>query len=91
MRFRLVWVFAPGRGDTGNTWLGPLSRAATVGITPRVRHSDYIGAWIDTMREASRVVFRAASQVSKAAIWILSLQLGRRLITFVTRCGLRRV
>ena len=45
---------------------------ATLGITPTVRHSDYIGAWIDTMREDSRVIFRAASQASKAADWILS-------------------
>ncbi|BCH21533.1 ArdC family protein [Mesorhizobium sp. L-8-3] len=45
---------------------------ATLGITPTVRHSDYIGAWIDTMREDNRVIFRAASQASKAADWILS-------------------
>ncbi|PRD43043.1 antirestriction protein ArdC [Phyllobacterium phragmitis] len=45
---------------------------AAMGIVPTVRHSDYIGAWIDTMREDSRVIFRAASQASKAADWILS-------------------
>lgn len=45
---------------------------AAMGIVPTVRHSDYIGAWIDTMREDSRVIVRAASQASKAADWILS-------------------
>lgn len=45
---------------------------ASIGITPTVRHSDYIGAWIETMREDSRVIFRAASQASKATDWILS-------------------
>ena len=45
--------------------------SATLGITPTVRHSDYIGAWIDTMREDSRVIFRSL-QASKAPDWILS-------------------
>jgi len=45
---------------------------AAMGIVPTVRHSDYIGAWIDTMREDSRAIIRAASQASKAADWILS-------------------
>ncbi|MCW8060826.1 ArdC family protein [Agrobacterium tumefaciens] len=45
---------------------------AALGIAPTVRHSDYIGAWIETMRADNRVIFRAASQASKAADWILS-------------------
>ena len=45
---------------------------AAMGIVPTVRHSDYIGAWIDTMRADNRVIVRAASQASKAADWILS-------------------
>lgn len=45
---------------------------AALGIAATVRHSDYIGAWIDTMRSDNRVIFRAASQASKAADWILS-------------------
>jgi len=49
---------------------------AALGITPTVRHSDYIGAWIATMREDNRAIVRAASQASKAADWLLSFQPG---------------
>jgi antirestriction protein ArdC len=45
---------------------------ASLGIVPTVRHADYIGAWIDTMRSDSRVIIRAASQASKAADWLLA-------------------
>ena len=45
---------------------------AALGITPTVRHSDYIGAWIETMREDNRAIVRATSQASKAADWLLS-------------------
>lgn len=45
---------------------------ASLGIVPTVRHADYIGAWIDTMRADNRVIVRAASQASKAADWLLT-------------------
>ncbi|ANH05784.1 MAG: ArdC family protein [Bradyrhizobium sp.] len=45
---------------------------AALGIVPTVRHADYIGSWLDVMREDSRAIVRAASQASKAADWILS-------------------
>ena len=45
---------------------------AALGIVPTVRHADYIGSWLDVMREESRAIVRAASQASKAADWILS-------------------
>lgn len=45
---------------------------AALGIAPTVRHSDYIGAWIETMREDNPAIVRAASQASKAADWLLS-------------------
>jgi antirestriction protein ArdC len=45
---------------------------ASLGIVPTVRHADYIGAWLDVMREDTRAIVRAASQASKAADWILS-------------------
>ncbi|MBC7152945.1 MAG: DUF1738 domain-containing protein [Rhizobium sp.] len=45
---------------------------ASLGIVPTVRHADYIGAWIDTMRSDNRVIVRAASQASKAADWLLA-------------------
>ena len=49
---------------------------AALGITPTVRHADYIGAWIETMREDNRAIVRAASQASKAADWLLSFASG---------------
>lgn len=45
---------------------------ASLGIIPTVRHADYIGNWLEIMREDSRAIVRAASQASKAADWILS-------------------
>ena len=45
---------------------------AALGIVPTVRHADYIGSWLEVMREDSRAIMRAASQASKAADWLLS-------------------
>lgn len=45
---------------------------ASLGVVPTVRHADYIGSWLDVLREDSRAIVRAASQASKAADWILS-------------------
>lgn len=46
---------------------------ASLGIVPTVRHSDYIGAWLDILRDDNRAVVRAASQASKAADYLLGL------------------
>lgn len=45
---------------------------ASLGITPTVRHADYIGSWLDVLREDNRAIVRAASQASKAADWLLA-------------------
>jgi antirestriction protein ArdC len=45
---------------------------ASLGIVPTVRHADYVGSWLDVLREDNRAIVRAASQASKAADWILS-------------------
>ncbi len=45
---------------------------ASLGIVPTVRHADYIGAWLEVLREDNRAIVRAASQASKAADWLLS-------------------
>lgn len=45
---------------------------ASLGIEPTVRHADYIGSWLEVLREDNRAIVRAASQASKAADWILS-------------------
>ncbi|MGE0290015.1 MAG: ArdC family protein [Bradyrhizobium sp.] len=44
---------------------------ASLGIVPTVRHADYIGSWLDVLREDNRAVFRAASAASKAADFLL--------------------
>ena len=49
---------------------------ATLGITPTVRHADYIGGWLEVLREDSRAIVRAASAASKAANYILSFGSG---------------
>jgi hypothetical protein len=35
-----------------------------------VRHADYIGSWLEVLREDNRAIVRAASQASKAADWL---------------------
>jgi antirestriction protein ArdC len=45
---------------------------ASLGIVPTVRHADYVGAWLEVLREDSRAIVRAASQASKAADWLLA-------------------
>ncbi|USQ95263.1 ArdC family protein [Caulobacter sp. RL271] len=54
--------------------MGAAFVCATLGITPTVRHADYLGAWLETLREDNRAIFRAASQASKAADLLLSFQ-----------------
>ena len=44
---------------------------ASLGIVPTVRHADYIGAWLEVLREDNRAVIRAASQAGKAADFLL--------------------
>ncbi len=43
---------------------------ASLGIVPTVRHADYIGSWLEVLREDNRAIVRAASQASKAADWL---------------------
>ena len=47
---------------------------ASLGITPTVRHADYIGAWLEVLREDDRAIVRAASAASKAADYILGFE-----------------
>ena len=44
---------------------------ASLSIVPTVRHADYIGSWLEVLREDNRAVVRAASQASKAADFLL--------------------
>ena len=43
----------------------------SLGIVPTVRHADYIGYWLEILREDDRAIVRAASQASKAADYLL--------------------
>jgi antirestriction protein ArdC len=45
---------------------------AALGIVPTVRHADYLGSWLFVLREDSRAIFKAASQASKAADYLLA-------------------
>ena len=47
---------------------------ATLGITPTVRHADYIGSWLEVIREDDRAIVRAASAASKAAEFLLTFR-----------------
>lgn len=47
---------------------------ASLSIVPTVRHADYLGDWLTVLREDNRAIFRAASQASKAADFILGFQ-----------------
>jgi antirestriction protein ArdC len=44
---------------------------AALGIVPTVRHADYIGSWVEVLREDNRAIVRAASQASKSADFLL--------------------
>jgi antirestriction protein ArdC len=44
---------------------------ASLGIEPTVRHSDYIGAWLEILKADEKAIFRAASAASKAADFLL--------------------
>jgi antirestriction protein ArdC len=52
--------------------MGSAFLCASLGIVPTVRHADYLGSWLDVLREDSRAIFRAASAASKAADWLLA-------------------
>lgn len=47
---------------------------SALGIEPTVRHADYLGSWLEVLRADNRAIFRAASQASKAAEFLLQCQ-----------------
>lgn len=66
--------------------MGSAFLCAALGIVPTVRHADYLGRWLDVLREdlsedpavrgtagpRGRAIFRAASAASRAADWLLA-------------------
>lgn len=47
---------------------------AALGIAPTVRHADYIGSWLEILKEDHRAILRAASAASKAADYLLAFR-----------------
>jgi antirestriction protein ArdC len=47
---------------------------AALSIKPTVRHADYLGSWLNILREDNRAIFRAASKASKAADFLLAFR-----------------
>ena len=47
---------------------------ASLGIVPTVRHADYIGNWLEVLKEDSKAIVRAASLASKACDYILAFK-----------------
>jgi antirestriction protein ArdC len=45
---------------------------ASLSIRPTVRHADYVGYWLEVLREDEKAIFRAASAASKAANYLLA-------------------
>ena len=54
---------------------------ASLGIVPMVRHADYIGSWLEVLREDDRTIVRAASAASKAADYLLAFRPGAEATT----------
>jgi len=64
-------VLIEARPSRPNAEMGSAFLCAELGIVPTVRHSDYLGSWLSVLREDARAIFRAASQASKAADFLL--------------------
>jgi antirestriction protein ArdC len=47
---------------------------ASLGIVPTVRHADYIGNWLQVLKEDARAIVKAASLASKACNFILAFK-----------------
>jgi antirestriction protein ArdC len=47
---------------------------ASLGIVQTVPHADYIGSWLEVLREDDRAIVRAASAASKAADYLIAFR-----------------
>jgi antirestriction protein ArdC len=47
---------------------------ASLGIVPTVRHADYIGNWLQVLKEDARAIVKAASLASKACDFMLAFK-----------------
>lgn len=51
---------------------------ASLGIVPTVRHADYVGNWLQILKEDAKAIVRAASLASKASDFILAFRSERQ-------------
>jgi len=51
--------------------MGAAFLCAAIGVTPALRHADYLASWLEVLRGDKRAIFKAASLASKAADYIL--------------------
>ncbi len=51
--------------------MGAAFLCAAVGIEGQLQHPEYIGAWLDVLREDKRAVVTAASHAQKASDFLL--------------------
>jgi antirestriction protein ArdC len=52
--------------------MGSAFLCAARGIVPTVRHADYIGSWLEVLREDNHAIFRATSAACRATDWLLA-------------------
>lgn len=52
---------------------------ASLGIVPTVRHADYIGNWLQVLKDDAKAIVRAASLASKASDFILAFKAEQKL------------
>lgn len=52
--------------------MGSAFLCASLGITPTVRHADYIGNWLQVLKNDARAIVSAASHASKASDFLLT-------------------
>lgn len=51
---------------------------AALSIVPTVRHADYLGSWLEVLKDDDHAIFKAASLASKAADYLLAFQSGEQ-------------
>jgi antirestriction protein ArdC len=57
--------------------IGSAFLCASLGIVPTVRHADYIGNWLEVLKNDSRAIVSAASHASKASDFLLAFTEGQ--------------
>jgi len=64
-----AYAFEEIIAETGSAFL-----CAAMSIVPTVRHADYIGSWLECLRQDNRAIIHAASAASKAVDYLLAFR-----------------